>query len=71
MEVNPSYWLYFSLPVCLAIGGAIGFYVRKRFVDSKIGSAEQKALNIIDAAKKEAETHKKEASLQATMKVRE
>jgi ribonuclease Y len=63
--VNPSLWYYLLLLVFLTIGGGVGFFVRKKFIESKIGSAEQKASVIVEAAAKEAETYKKEAMLQA------
>lgn len=47
------------------IGGLIGFFVRKKYIESKIGIAESKARSIIEGAKKEAETIKKEMLLQA------
>jgi ribonucrease Y len=63
--VNSSLWYYLLLFVFLAVGGGVGFLVRKKLIESKIGSAEQKASVIVEAAAKEAETYKKEAMLQA------
>jgi len=44
----------------LALGFAIGFIIRKKVAEKKIGSAETQAEIIIDNAKKEAERKKKE-----------
>jgi ribonuclease Y len=53
--------------ICVAafLGGVIGFLVRKRFSDTKIGSAKEVAKRLIEEAKKQAEILKKEALLQA------
>ncbi len=55
--------------LCLGIGGLIGVLLRKKFVESKIETAGNKALKLIDDAKKQAETIKKEALLQAKEKL--
>ncbi len=49
----------------LIIGYLIGFLYRKKIAEAKIGSAEQKAAEIIDEAEKTAEAKKKEALLEA------
>jgi len=49
----------------LVLGAFIGFFIRKRFAESKIELAEETAKKVLDRAKKEAETIKKEAHLQA------
>lgn len=49
----------------LVLGLLLGFFLRKRYAESKIGTAESLAQKIIEAAKKEAETIKREAKLQA------
>ena len=49
----------------LVIGLIIGIIVRKKIGEAKIGSAEQKAAEIIDEAEKTAEAKKKEALLEA------
>jgi len=67
--VHLSFVVYFLLILFLGIGGLIGFLIRKKFVESKIGISENKALEIINDAKKEAITIKKEVSLQAKEKL--
>ena len=47
------------------LGGVIGFLLRKRFSDAKIGSAKEVAKRLIEEAEKRAEILKKEALLQA------
>ncbi|MBW1679044.1 MAG: ribonuclease Y [Deltaproteobacteria bacterium] len=64
-----SFGVYFLLILFLGIGGLIGFLIRKKFVESKIEISENKALEIIKDAKKEAITIKKEVSLQAKEKL--
>ena len=49
----------------LGVGGLLGFFIRKKFIESKIEVAGEKALKIIEQAKKEAGTIRKEALLQA------
>lgn len=49
----------------LAIGIFIGIYIRKTIGEGKINSAENTAANIIEDAKKQAETGKKELLLEA------
>ena len=49
----------------LIIGYLIGFLYRKKIAEAKIGSAEQKAAEIVDEAEKTAEAKKKEALLEA------
>ncbi|UCD84789.1 MAG: ribonuclease Y [Deltaproteobacteria bacterium] len=49
----------------LAVGGGIGFSVRRLIDKSRLGTAEGLAKKIIEDAKKEAETLSKEAALQA------
>ncbi len=51
--------------VCIAAGVVIGVLYRKKVSEKSIGSAEQKAKEIVDEAEKEAETKKKEALLEA------
>ncbi len=47
------------------LGGVIGFLVRKRFYETRIGSAKEVAAQLIEEAEKRAEILKKEALLQA------
>lgn len=49
----------------LVLGTFVGFFIRKRFVESKIEIAEETSKKVLERAKKEAETIKKEARLQA------
>jgi ribonuclease Y len=51
--------------VSAILGGVIGFLVRKRFSDARIGSAKEIAKHLIEEAEKKAEILKKEALLQA------
>ena len=51
--------------VCLAIGALIGILYRKHVAEAKIGTAEQKAEELIAEGAKQAETLKKEALLSA------
>jgi len=51
--------------IALAGGAALGAYARRRLDESQMGSAEQLSAQLIDNAKKEAETLCKEADLQA------
>ncbi len=51
--------------VCLALGVVIGHLYRKRVAEAKIGSAEQKAKELVEEGEKAAETAKKEALLSA------
>ncbi len=51
--------------VCLAIGGAIGYFYRKKIAESHIKSAEIRAAEIVTEAKKEASSEKKAKLLEA------
>ncbi len=51
--------------VALAIGILIGFLIRKKIGEAKIGSAEQEAKRILEEGSKNAEAKKKEALLEA------
>ncbi len=51
--------------VCLALGALLGNLIRKRVGEAKIGSAEQKAKELVEEGEKQAETAKKEALLSA------
>ena len=57
--------LILALLVVLAVGGVFGFIVKQRLARKKLESCENLSTRIIDEAKKEAETIKKEAILQA------
>jgi ribonucrease Y len=70
MEVSESLKLsiemYITIVLVIAfLGGAIGFLIRKRFLEAKIGSAEGVAKQLIEEAEKRVEILKKEALLQA------
>src|SRR4030042_4137247 len=49
----------------LLLGILIGFFIRKKFTESRVESIEALSKKIVEEAKKEAETVKKEAMLQA------
>ena len=51
--------------VGIALGFVIGFLMRKKVGEAKIGSAEAEANRILDEAKKQAESAKKESLLEA------
>ena len=51
--------------VSLVIGALIGFIIRKKIGEAKIGSAESEAKRILDEAKTDAESAKKTALLEA------
>jgi len=50
--------------LALALGACAGFFIRKRFAESKIEMAEEASKKVLERAKKESETIKKEARLQ-------
>ncbi len=55
----------FYIVIVLVVGclaGLIGFLLRKRFSEAKIGSAEEAAKRLIEEAEKKAEIIEKEAS---------
>lgn len=54
-----------ALVAGVVAGIAIGQYLRKRFAEAEIGSAEEKAKSLIQEGEKQAETLKKEAKLSA------
>lgn len=63
-------WIVIVIGIlALAIGGIVGVFagilLRKKIGESKIGSAEQEALRIVETARKNAEAKKKEASIEA------
>ena len=51
--------------VCLILGGLLGIIYRKKVAEAKIGTAEQKARELVSEGEKQAETLKKEALLSA------
>ncbi len=51
--------------LALFLGILIGFFIRKKFTESRVESIEALSKKIVEEAKKEAETVKKEAMLQA------
>ena len=64
MEVQ--LWLAIVIGVAaLAIGGVVGFLIRKSIGESKIGSAEQEAKRILEEGSKAAEARKKELLVEA------
>jgi len=55
--------------VAAAVGAAVGYFVRKQAAESKIGSAESAAKNILDDAEKQAQAVKREKILEAKEEV--
>lgn len=65
-EVICILWGYLLIGlVCLAIGLAGGYLIRKYLSEAKIASAEEAAAKILEAAEKDAEAKKREAILEA------
>ena len=67
--MNPSFSVFLLLILFLGVGGLIGFLFRKKFVESKMETARNESLKIINDSKKEAAAIKKEALLQAKEKL--
>lgn len=65
--MSPTEWIIFILflIVALAVGALVGYIYRKNVSEKIIGSAEQKARNLILDAEKKSETIKKEITLEA------
>jgi len=58
--------MYFIIVTVIAVLGAlVGFLLRKRYFDARVGSAREVAKTLIEEAEKKAEILKKEALLQA------
>jgi ribonuclease Y len=58
--------LYVALPVTgILIGTGVGYLIRKKVAEKQIGSAEEKALDIIKTARQRAEAAKKEMIIEA------
>jgi len=57
-------WLSIAV-VTLLVGFGVGYAVRKSIAEAKIGSAEVKALEIIESAHRDIETQQKEALLES------
>jgi len=51
--------------LALAVGVAVGMLLRRRFAESRVANAERAAAQIVEEAKKEADTLRKEAVIQA------
>lgn len=69
-EVICILWGYLLIGlVCLAIGLAGGYLIRKYLSEAKIASAEEAAAKILEAAEKDAEAKKREAILEAKEEV--
>ena len=60
-------WIYYVIDILLgiAIGFAIGYFLRKSLAEAKINTAEEAAKKIIEEANREAEAKKREAILEA------
>ena len=68
LDTQTIIWLcivFASILISLIVGIAIGKYIRKRFAEAEIGSAEREAENIKLEARKAAEATKKEVLLEA------
>jgi len=66
MNASSPFILFFSgLILALFFGILVGFFIRKKFTESKEESIETLSRKIVEEARKEAETVKKEAMLQA------
>jgi len=66
LNLSFEIYVYVVIVVTVALlGGLLGFLLRKRFYESKIGSAKEVATHLIEEAEKKAEILKKEALLQA------
>ena len=50
---------------CLAVGAAVGFFIRKLIAEARIGQAEDRAKEIIAEAEIKADAARKEAALEA------
>jgi len=62
-------YIYMIIIAVAFLGGIIGFFLRKRFYEAKIGSAKEVAGRLVEEAEKRAEILKKEALLQAKDKL--
>ena len=61
--------LVVSVVAAIAVGGGLGFIIRKSIGEKKIGSAEQEAKRIVEEGKKNAEAKKKELLLEGKEEV--
>jgi len=64
--LNP--YIYIIIAMVAVLGGAIGFLLRKRSYETKVGSAKEVARRLIEEAEKKVEILKKEVLLQAKEK---
>ncbi len=62
--IHPLLWVIFIV-AALVIGCVVGYFVRKHLAEAKIKSAEEAAAKILIDARKDSETRKKEALLEA------
>ena len=62
--MSPIIWIIICVAV-LALGILVGYILRKNIGEKAIGSAEQKARNLILDAENKSETIKKEITLEA------
>ncbi|MEA4815810.1 MAG: ribonuclease Y [Lachnospiraceae bacterium] len=63
--MEPVVFISITAVVGLLLGILVGFNFRKRIAEAKIGQAEDRAVKIVEDAKKEAEARKKEILLEA------
>ena len=67
-RLNTLIWLcivFASILISLNYGITVGKYIRKKFAEAEIGSAEREAENIKLEARKNAEATKKEVLIEA------
>ncbi len=69
MELNEIIFCVVGAVIGIVIGSFVGFLIRKKISEAKIGSAEQQAQKIISEGEKAAESLKKEALLEAKEKI--
>lgn len=65
----PVLVLVVSVVAAIAVGGGLGFIIRKSIGEKKIGSAEAEAKRIVEEGKKDAEAKKKELLLEGKEEV--
>ncbi|MDP9728918.1 ribonuclease Y [Alicyclobacillus tolerans] len=62
--MNIALWILVTI-VALLLGFFLGYILRRIMAENKIGSAESRALHILESAERDAEARKKEALLEA------
>ena len=64
-EVSTILELFITIAGAGAAGGIVGYFVRKNVAESKIATAEETAIRIIQDAEQAGETKRKEALMEA------